>query len=358
MRRFNRESTIIYSGDSSGRSNHFGAGCALQPPFGQLPGQWTVLTGTASTRSRGNQSGKLGHPGSRASTSSGFNAVQVTGSKRRIRQLLLDVSSPLLLVPTMGALHAGHLELIQRARKLAGKFGTVVVSIYVNPTQFGPDEDLQKYPRPWPQDRRMCEGAGVNFVFRPEADGLYKRDHSVWINEEQLSSGLCGAARPGHFRGVCTVVAKLFELIQPDCAVFGEKDFQQLAIIRRMVRDLDMPVKIVAAPTVREPDGLAMSSRNKYLSPEERQQALCLRQALLAIHTAWLDGEHKLSALIKAGKKEIKKSPLAELDYLEVVDGNSLGPPTDASQSVVALGAIRLKATRLIDNIQLKQPDG
>ncbi len=280
--------------------------------------------------------------------------MKVTTSKAGIRKLIRDASGPIVLVPTMGALHDGHLALVKRARKLAGASGIVVVSIYVNPTQFGPREDLKKYPRPWPQDRKKCRDAGVDVIFRPAAGGLYAADHSVWINEEQLSEGLCGASRPGHFRGVCTVVAKLFELVRPDIAVFGEKDFQQLAIICRMVRDLDMPVKIVAAPTVREPDGLAMSSRNKYLTATQRQQALCLQRALREIRGAWRAGENNAAKLRATGRREIHKAAAAELDYLEIVDGDSLQQVKNVGNGCVALGAIRLGKTRLIDNLRLK----
>src|SRR6266513_1832365 len=184
-----------------------------------------------------------------------------------------------VLVPTMGALHRGHLELLRVAREHAGNAGEVAVSIFVNPLQFEPGSDFEKYPRPEPADEKFCADAGVNLLFRPRE--MYFDDRSVYVEETRLSAGLCGASRPGHFRGVCTVMAKLFHLLAPNAAVFGEKDYQQLAIIRRMVRDLNFPVEIIGVPTVRDSDGLACSSRNQYLSVTELQQAPLLRAALL-----------------------------------------------------------------------------
>ena len=186
-----------------------------------------------------------------------------------------------VLVPTMGALHAGHLSLIRLARQSAGGNGEVAVSIFVNPLQFEPGSDFSRYPRPESADEELCREEGVDLVFRPLANEMYFEDRSTFVGETTLSERLCGASRPGHFRGVCTVVTKLFHLLPPDAAVFGEKDFQQLAMIRRLVRDLNFDVEIIAGPTVREPDGLALSSRNQYLSAEERAQAPIIRQALL-----------------------------------------------------------------------------
>ena len=186
-----------------------------------------------------------------------------------------------VLVPTMGALHAGHVSLIRLARKNAGPDGEVVVSIFVNPLQFEPGSDFSRYPRPESADEEICRAEGVDLIFRPLPDEMYFTDRSTFVEETALSERLCGASRPGHFRGVCTVVAKLFHLLAPAAAFFGEKDFQQLAIIRRMVRDLDFPVEIIAGPTVREADGLALSSRNQYLNAEERTQAPIIRQSLL-----------------------------------------------------------------------------
>lgn len=277
--------------------------------------------------------------------------MRVLSSKAAMRRASAEVDGKLVLVPTMGALHDGHLALIRRARALAGDDGAVVVSIYVNPTQFGPAEDLERYPRPWAADRRKCRDAGVDIVFRPEASGLYEPDHSTWVDEAQLSSGLCGASRPGHFRGVCTVVAKLLMIVQPDTAVFGEKDYQQLAIVRRMVRDLDLPVRIVGVPTIREADGLAMSSRNAYLSDEDRARAVCLRRGLLAARQAWRDGQMSSSRLRNAAEGIILAEQGAAIDYIEVVDGRSLTPVRQVVRGCVMAAAIRLGGTRLIDNI-------
>src|SRR5436309_3643097 len=201
-----------------------------------------------------------------------------------------------VLVPTMGALHRGHLELIRVAREHAGNDGEVAVSIFVNPLQFEPGSDFEKYPRPQPADEKFCADAGVNLLFRPRE--MYFDDRSVYVEETRLSAGLCGASRPGHFRGVCTVVAKLFHLLAPNAAVFGEKDYQQLAIIRRMVRDLNFPIEIVGAPTVREPDGLAHSSRNEYLNEEERAQAPVLQRALQEGRRLFVEGQRSVAMIL------------------------------------------------------------
>src|SRR6266496_3919106 len=201
-----------------------------------------------------------------------------------------------VLVPTMGALHRGHLELIRVAREHAGEDGEVAVSIFVNPLQFEPGSDFEKYPRLEFADEKFCENAGVNMFFRPRE--MYFDDRSVYVEETALSAGLCGAARPGHFRGVCTVVAKLFNLIAPDAAVFGEKDHQQLAIIRRMVRDLNFPIEIIGMPTVREADGLALSSRNQYLNADERAQATALYRAMTRVKELADGGQKSVGELI------------------------------------------------------------
>ena len=263
------------------------------------------------------------------------------------------MARPVVLVPTMGALHRGHVTLLERARKLAGAKGSVVASIFVNPAQFGPREDLSRYPRPLARDKALCREAGVDLLFLPGPEGMYAPDHSVWINEERLSAGLCGAARPGHFRGVCTVVAKLFLIVAPEIAVFGEKDWQQLAVIRRMVRDLNFPVRIIGVPTVREADGLALSSRNAYLNATDRAAAPGIRKALLEAGErrgsfsprelqAWV--AHRLQALL----------PGARLDYVEVVDALDLGPVQKATRRILIAVALFLGRTRLIDNIVLK----
>lgn len=260
---------------------------------------------------------------------------------------------PVALVPTMGALHAGHLSLVELARETVGKEGAVVVSIFVNPLQFGPKEDFSKYPRPLEVDLALCRSAGVNAVFHPHAEEMYPLDRSTYVEETLLSMGMCGGSRPGHFRGVCTVVLKLFNIVTPDLAVFGRKDYQQLAVIRRMVRDLNVPVRILAGETVREPDGLALSSRNQYLSAEERREALALNRALRRGSKAVLvasgtPDRHDVLALMR---RELETSPLARLDYLEIVDAETLQPAENPKRGDVLLGAAYFGQTRLIDNI-------
>ena len=255
-----------------------------------------------------------------------------------------------VLVPTMGALHAGHISLIRLARQYAGAEGEVAVSIFVNPLQFGPDSDFTHYPRPEAADEETCRAAGVDLIFRPLPNEIYADDHSTYVEETTLSEGLCGSSRPGHFRGVCTVVTKLFHLLAPVAAVFGEKDFQQLAIIRRLVRDLDFPIEIIAGPTVREPDGLALSSRNQYLSAEERAQAPIIRAALLRAAQSPEESARKTLASVR---EQIESAPLARIDYAEIVGADDLQPrPTIEPRSLLAV-AVFFGKTRLIDNILL-----
>jgi pantoate--beta-alanine ligase len=253
----------------------------------------------------------------------------------------------------MGALHVGHFELIRLAREAAGKEGEVAVSIFVNPLQFAPGGDYEKYPRPETDDEELCRRAGVDILFRPDLDEMYAADFSVAIEETSLSATLCGKSRPGHFRGVCTVVAKLFHALAPEAAVFGEKDFQQLAIIRRMVRDLNFRIEIIGAPTVRESDGLAWSSRNRYLSAIERQQAPVLRAALMEGARLASGGERSTAAITGAAHDVINTAPLARIDYLELVDADTLQPVEIVRpNSLIALAAF-FGQTRLIDNIRL-----
>lgn len=255
-----------------------------------------------------------------------------------------------VLVPTMGALHAGHISLIRLARDHAGEKGEVAVSIFVNPLQFEPGSDFSRYPRPESADEEVCRKAGVDLIFRPAPNEMYFDDRSTLVEETTLSEHLCGASRPGHFRGVCTVVTKLFHLLIPDAAVFGEKDFQQLAIIRRLVRDLDFAVEIMAGPTVRGPDGLALSSRNQYLNVEERAQAPVIRQALLE---ATQSEETSARKLVAAVRQKIESSPLARIDYAELVGADDLQPRlTIAPRSLLAV-AVFFGQTRLIDHILL-----
>lgn len=251
-------------------------------------------------------------------------------------------------VPTMGFLHEGHLSLMRLARE---KCDVLVVSIFVNPTQFAPNEDLDAYPRDFERDEMLCENESVDIVFYPEPENMYSDDASVWVDEESLSGVLCGASRPGHFRGVCTVVAKLFNIVQPDLAVFGEKDAQQLRIIERMVRDLNFPVTITRGPIVRETDGLAMSSRNKYLSESQRENALCLRRALDCAQALVEDGERDVAVIKQAMLDLIGGVRNAVVDYIEFVDDGTLDKVELVRNKTLVAIAVRIGSTRLIDNM-------
>jgi pantoate--beta-alanine ligase len=251
----------------------------------------------------------------------------------------------------MGALHAGHTALIDRARKLAGRDGQVVVSIFVNPTQFGPKEDLARYPRPFAADRKLCTRHGADLIFHPSPAEMYPDGFSTFVEETETSARLCGASRPGHFRGVCTVVLKLFTIVTPDLAVFGLKDYQQCAVIRRMTRDLNLPVRIVPVPAVREPDGLALSSRNVFLTPAERSQAPVIRRGLLAARKAWAAGERSAARLRNLVATAIARASLARVDYIEVADANSLQAVRATEKPTVIAVAVFFGKTRLIDNI-------
>ena len=255
-----------------------------------------------------------------------------------------------VLVPTMGALHKAHGEMLRVARKRAGQDGEVAVSIFVNPLQFEPGSDYERYPRPEKTDEEFCRNAGVDVLFRPSVAEMYADDRSVFVEEFFLSNTLEGKSRPGHFRGVCTVVGKLFNILSPDAALFGEKDFQQLVIVRRMVRDLNFKTDIIAVPTVREEDGLACSSRNQYLNIEERKQAPVLHKALLAAVNA---GNKSAREIVDLVSKVIDEAPLARIDYVEVADSETLQPvETVRPNSLLAL-AVSFGKTRLIDNIRL-----
>ena len=258
-----------------------------------------------------------------------------------------------VLVPTMGALHRAHGELISIAREHAGPKGEVAVSIFVNPLQFEPGSDYERYPRPEKQDENFCRNAGVDLLFRPTPAEMYADDRSVFVEETTLSSTLEGKSRPGHFRGVCTVVAKLFNILSPDAAVFGEKDFQQLAIIRRMVRDLNFKIDIVAVPTIREGDGLAYSSRNEYLNAEERKQAPVLRRALLAAAEKAKAGEKSAKLIVDLARKVISEASPARIDYVDLVDAENLQPVEIVGPKSLLALAVFFGRTRLIDNILL-----
>jgi len=254
-------------------------------------------------------------------------------------------------VPTMGALHEGHLSLVRKSKQ-DGRF--TVVSIFVNPTQFGPDEDLQKYPRDYMRDKNMLAECDVDFIYFPTNESLYSFDFSTWVNEDVVSAKLCGRTRKGHFRGVLTIVAKLFLIAMPDVAYFGQKDYQQAILIKKMVRDLNFPVEIEVMPTIRESDGLAMSSRNIYLNPDQRRDALTFYRTLKTIEKLFDNGEKNISNLIGIGKQYfVENSGNAELEYLEILDSENLDDIENISGRAVVAIAGKVGQTRLIDNILL-----
>jgi pantoate--beta-alanine ligase len=254
------------------------------------------------------------------------------------------------LVPTMGALHQGHLSLVRAAK---AQCELVAVSLFVNPIQFGPTEDLGKYPRDFDRDRRLLEKEGVDFLFAPSVEEMYPGEPVTYVVVEGLGGKLCGRSRPGHFRGVTTVVSKLFNIVEPDRAFFGQKDAAQAAIIRRMVRDMNCPVEIVVCPIVREADGLAMSSRNAYLDAQQRQSALALYRSLTRVQQLVDQGEHDAATLVRAGKQVLAQEPPVRLDYLEIVDSETLDPVANASPGALVAVAAFVGKTRLIDNIVL-----
>lgn len=250
-------------------------------------------------------------------------------------------------VPTMGALHAGHVSLMSAARE---RCDFNVVTIFVNPTQFAPHEDLAKYPRPVEQDLKACRDAGMDLVFMPQIPDMYPAGFATWVTVEDLSTRWEGASRPTHFRGVTTIVMKLFQLVQPDVSFFGQKDYQQQLLIRRMIRDLDVPVEIATCPTVREPDGLALSSRNVYLSPEERTSARALSQALRLAEERLRSGERRIAEVQAAMLELLRSQPFVQPDYATLADADTLEPITEPRDRMVVLIAARVGATRLIDN--------
>lgn len=255
-------------------------------------------------------------------------------------------------VPTMGALHSGHLSLINKARK---ESDVVVISIFVNPIQFGPKEDFRRYPRNFSEDRRIAEKAGVDVLFFPSTQGIYPQGYCTYIRVEGLSNKLCGAFRPTHFQGVATVVAKLFNIVQPDIAYFGQKDFQQVVIIKRMVEDLNIPVKIKSLPIVREKDGLAMSSRNRYLNEQEREKARILFQSLQLARRLVEGGERRAEAVVRQMKRVIRERvPEARIDYVSIVDPKSLEEVSKIKKKVLVAVALWIGKARLIDNMLIK----
>lgn len=270
-----------------------------------------------------------------------------------MQQAALDLKREgkrIAFVPTMGFLHEGHASLMREGRK---RGDLLVLSIFVNPTQFGPNEDLERYPRNLEGDCALAASCGVDLVFVPTAAGMYPPGFQTAVSLGPLTEPLCGASRPGHFNGVAVVVTKLFGIVQPDVALFGKKDFQQLAVIRQMTLDLNLPVEIVGMPIVREPDGLAMSSRNSYLSSDERQQALCLYRSVHAVRELFAAGEISVAELLAAARRQINMAPSAEIDYLELRNGTTLQPVVQAVAGTLLALAVRIGKTRLIDNTVL-----
>ena len=268
-----------------------------------------------------------------------------------LQALVRKLPAPIVLVPTMGALHQGHLALVRRAKAVTRRRGTVAASLFVNPTQFGPNEDFSRYPRPFARDHRLLQQTGCDLLFAPSPEAMYAPDRSVAVIETALARVMCGASRPGHFDGVCTVVAKLFNLFRPHRAIFGAKDYQQFAIIRRMVRDLNFPIVLEAHPTVREADGLALSSRNVYLSPEERAQAPIIQQTLAGAANKVRGGESSTARLTNWMRRALEKAPAARLDYAVAVDPETLVARAKLRTPLLLAAAVYFGPTRLIDNI-------
>jgi pantoate--beta-alanine ligase len=256
-------------------------------------------------------------------------------------------------VPTMGALHEGHLSLVRAGKRSSD---IVAASIFVNPKQFGPNEDFGTYPRAFERDQSLLEKEGVELLFTPPVDEMYPPGAVTWVTVEELSNKLDGRSRPGHFRGVTTVVSKLFHIVEPDAAFFGQKDAAQVAILRRMVRDLNLPVEIVVCPIVREPDGLAMSSRNAYLDSQQRKQASVLHRALMRAKELADEDERDAAKLLAIAREELASEPLVQLDYLEIVDPDSLDPVDISTGAMMVLAAF-VGSTRLIDNVMLQAVD-
>ena len=279
-----------------------------------------------------------------------MNIISLTTEMQQVALNLKQNGQRIAFVPTMGFLHEGHASLLREGRR---RVDILVLSIFVNPIQFGPNEDLERYPRNLDGDCAIARECGVDIVFTPTAAEMYPAGFQTSIRVNDLALPLCGASRPGHFDGVATVVTKLFNIVQPDLALFGMKDFQQLAIIRRMVHDLSLPVEIVGMPIVREADGLAMSSRNAYLSPDERRSALCLSRAIRLVRERYAAGEHTAGALLSAAQELIEAEPAAVIDYLELRDSATLETVSTVSDGTLMALAVRIGATRLIDNTLL-----
>lgn len=278
--------------------------------------------------------------------------MQIVRTVTDLREARRRLAGPVGFVPTMGALHRGHISLVEAAR---AECASVAVSIFVNPTQFGPNEDFTRYPRPVEADLAMCEDARVDLVFLPPVEVMYPEGHATRVSVRGVTDPLEGARRPGHFDGVTTIVTKLFNLVQPDRAYFGRKDAQQLAVIRQMVRDLDQPLEVVGCAIVRDEDGLALSSRNVYLSPEERAQALSLSRGLRRAEDAYLDGLRDAETLRSLVRATIEAQPLAEVDYVSLADAATLAElEGDLVRPALCSVAVRFGSTRLIDNVTLE----
>lgn len=272
-----------------------------------------------------------------------------------MQQTCREAARSLVFVPTMGALHEGHAALFRHARQVAGAEGTVAISIFLNPKQFHLAKDLELYPQPFEADKKLCEQAGADLIFHPSAEEMYPVDASVNVEETQLSRFLCGVSRPGHFTGVATVLTKFFNIIAPDVAIFGEKDWQQLAIVRRFVRDLNFPIEVIGYPTVREEDYLAMSSRNARLSQVEREVAPQIYKILQQAAQQVAQGEKKVVALLASIRSALKAIPGATIDYVEIMNEETLAPLSEISENSKPrlFVAVKLGETRLIDNIKL-----
>jgi pantoate--beta-alanine ligase len=274
--------------------------------------------------------------------------MKVLKTIKEIEQLRPSLPAPLGFVPTMGYLHEGHLALVRQAR---AENSSVVVSIFVNPTQFGPNEDFNQYPRDPKRDLALLEKEKVDVVFMPSADEMYPPGFNSWVEVGKIAERLEGAARPGHFLGVATVVARLFNIVQPDRAYFGQKDAQQLIVVKNMVAELNMNLEVVAVPTVREPDGLAMSSRNTYLNPEERKAAAVLYQALTLAQRLWSEGEKDAKVIRRRMSELIQKQPLAHIDYISIADAETLDELDRVKPPALVSLAVKIGKTRLIDNV-------
>jgi pantoate--beta-alanine ligase len=277
-----------------------------------------------------------------------MEVAETVESVRALVKGARDQGKKIGLVPTMGALHIGHVSLIEAAVE---QTGFVVVSIFVNPTQFGPGEDFEKYPRPFEQDLQICKEKGVAVVFAPTPQEVYPQENVTWVTVEKLTEPLCGRFRPGHFRGVTTVCAKLFNIVQPDVAFFGQKDAQQVVVIKRMVADLNMPLEIVVCPTVREPDGLAVSSRNKYLTKDQRRDAICIYESLQKCREMIEAGSKDARQIITEMRKILEQIPSAGIEYVSLVDAETLQSVDKVTGKVLAAVAVRIGPARLIDNM-------